>query len=228
MTRPPRYTVIVRGLEMMCSIGIRRIERERKQRVRISVEMTATAAATFPGQDRRNVINYEKVVAAIREIGESGHIDLCEGLAERICTACFVDPRVAHLRVTVEKPDVFPRPSRSARPLSEAARGDDRDRRCSASSISPRFVLRRRRLSRPCRGAGPAWRGIASRAAPMWSISAPRRAISRPGRCPPDEEIRRLDPIIAALAQSRYCRVGRQFSARNAALRAWRAGRLSE
>ena len=104
----PRYTVIVRGLEMMCSIGIRRIERERKQRVRISVELTATPEAAFPGEDRRKVINYEKIVAAIREIGESGHIDLCEGFAERICRVCFADPRVAHLRVTVEKPDVFP------------------------------------------------------------------------------------------------------------------------
>jgi len=107
-TIPPRYTVIVRGLELMCSIGIRRVERERKQRVRISVELTATQGARLSGEDRRSVINYEKVVAAIRQIAGSGHIDLCEGFAERICAACFADPRVAHLRVTVEKRDVFP------------------------------------------------------------------------------------------------------------------------
>jgi 7,8-dihydroneopterin aldolase/epimerase/oxygenase len=105
---PPRYVVIVRGLELTCSIGIRRIERERPQRVRVSVELTATREATFPGEDRRNVINYEKVVAAIRAIANSGHIDLCEGFAERVCNACFADPRVAHIRVTVEKRDVFP------------------------------------------------------------------------------------------------------------------------
>ncbi|MGH7092433.1 MAG: dihydroneopterin aldolase [Stellaceae bacterium] len=105
---PPRYTVIVRGLELTCSIGIRRIERERPQRVRVSVELTATQDATFPGEDRRSVINYEKVVAAIRAIANSGHIDLCEGFAERICNTCFADPRVAHIRATVEKRDVFP------------------------------------------------------------------------------------------------------------------------
>ena len=102
-----RYTVVVRGLLLMCSIGIRRAERDRKQRVRISVELTATAAASFPGDDRRRVINYEKVVAAIREIAASGHIDLCEGFAARISDACFADPRVAHVRVEVEKLDVF-------------------------------------------------------------------------------------------------------------------------
>jgi dihydroneopterin aldolase len=102
------YTVTVRGLVLMCSVGIRRREREQKQRVRISVDLVAASAAAFPGDDRRRVVNYEKVVAAIREIARSGHIDLCEGFAERICAACFGDPRVERVRVWVEKLDVFP------------------------------------------------------------------------------------------------------------------------
>ncbi|HEX5318896.1 MAG TPA: dihydroneopterin aldolase [Stellaceae bacterium] len=101
------YTAFVRGLVLMASIGIRRSERDRKQRVRISVELTATPEATFPGEDRRNVLNYEKVVSAIRAIVREGHIELCEGLAQRICNACFADPRVSRIRVTVEKLDVF-------------------------------------------------------------------------------------------------------------------------
>src|SRR5271167_577843 len=102
------YTVTVRGLVLMCSIGIRRREREHQQRVRVSVDLKSTGAAAIPGEDRRRIINYEKVVAAIREIAGSGHIDLCEGFAERICTACFADARVERIRVWVEKLDVFP------------------------------------------------------------------------------------------------------------------------
>jgi 7,8-dihydroneopterin aldolase/epimerase/oxygenase len=102
-----RYTVVVRGLVLMCSIGIRRAERERKQRVRISVELTAAEAASWPGEERRRVLNYEHVVAAIRKIAASGHIDLCEGFAARICDVCFTDPRVGHIRVEVEKLDIF-------------------------------------------------------------------------------------------------------------------------
>ena len=102
-----RYTVTVRNLVLMASIGIRRAERGRKQRVRVSVELTATPQAGFPGDDRRRVINYEKIVATIREIGASGHIDLCEGFAARVCDACFADPRVGRVRVEVEKLDVF-------------------------------------------------------------------------------------------------------------------------
>ena len=101
-----RYTVTVRGLILMCSIGIRPNERGRRQRVRVSVDLAA--ADPFPGEDRRRIINYEKIVARIREVASAGHIDLCEGFAERICTACFADPRVARVRVSVEKLDVFP------------------------------------------------------------------------------------------------------------------------
>jgi 7,8-dihydroneopterin aldolase/epimerase/oxygenase len=102
------YIVTVRGLVVMCSIGIRPREREQRQRVRVSVDLVASPAAAFPGDDRRRVINYEKVVASIREIARSGHIELCEGFAERICAACLADPRVERVRVWVEKLDVFP------------------------------------------------------------------------------------------------------------------------
>jgi dihydroneopterin aldolase len=101
-----RYTVTVRGLVLMCSIGIRASERRRKQRVRVSVDLMA--ADSFPGEDRRRIVNYEKIVAGIREVASAGHIDLCEGFAERVCTVCFADPRVAQVRVWVEKLDVFP------------------------------------------------------------------------------------------------------------------------
>jgi dihydroneopterin aldolase len=102
-----RYTVTVRGLVVMCSIGIRPEEQNRPQRVRVSVELTAPAGVAFPGDNRRRVINYEKVVAAVRAIAAAGHVDLCEGLAERIAAACFADSRVGHVRVAVEKLDVF-------------------------------------------------------------------------------------------------------------------------
>src|SRR5438445_7383756 len=67
-----RYTVTVRGLVLMCSIGIRAGERQRKQRVRVSVDLVA--ADPFPGEDRRRIINYEKIIAGIREVANAGHI----------------------------------------------------------------------------------------------------------------------------------------------------------
>ena len=105
-TKNARYTVTVRGLVLSCRIGIRASERERRQRVRVSVDLDAADA--FPEENRRRIINYEKIVAAIRGIAGAEHIDLCEGFAERICAACFADPRVERVRAWVEKLDVFP------------------------------------------------------------------------------------------------------------------------
>ena len=107
-TKTDRYRVFVHNLVLMCSIGVRRAKRERLQRVRISVELTATPKTAYPREDRRRVINYEKIVTAIRQIARSGHIDLCEGFAERIAASCFADPRVAHARISVEKIDIYP------------------------------------------------------------------------------------------------------------------------
>lgn len=106
----PAYRVTVRGLIVSCSIGLTPQEHERAQRVRVSVDLTAgpeAAAAVLPGEDRRRIINYSRVVGAIRQIARSGHIDLCEGFAERVCAACLADPRVARVRVWVEKLDIY-------------------------------------------------------------------------------------------------------------------------
>ena len=104
----PSYVVTIRGLVLMASIGVTRREHKQQQRVRISVDLSASREAAIPGEDRRRIINYATIIAAIREIAAAGHIELCEGFAERICTACFADPKVARVRVWVEKLDVFP------------------------------------------------------------------------------------------------------------------------
>jgi 7,8-dihydroneopterin aldolase/epimerase/oxygenase len=117
------YTVTVRGLVVRCSIGIRPRERLEKQRVRVSVEVAATADAAFPGEDRRRVINYQRIVAAIRGIAGAGHIELCEGFAERICRFCLADPRVERVRVWVEKLDVFA-DAEAVGAILERTRGD--------------------------------------------------------------------------------------------------------
>jgi dihydroneopterin aldolase len=101
----------VRGLVVFASIGVTARERDKRQRVRVSVDLTAgpaAASAMPPGEDRRRIINYDRVVTAIRRIAASGHIDLCEGFAERVCAACLSDPRVERVRVWVEKLDIYP------------------------------------------------------------------------------------------------------------------------
>jgi dihydroneopterin aldolase len=99
--------VFVRDLILSCVIGVHAYEKDRRQRVRINVDL-GVEEAKEPHHDRLpNVVCYEDIVARIRGIVGDGHINLVETLAERIAAVCLQNPRCRSARVRVEKLDVF-------------------------------------------------------------------------------------------------------------------------
>ena len=61
-----------------------------------------------PGRDAiDDVVSYDDVVAGIRQLVGSEHINLVESLAERIVEFCLEDERVVRAKVIVEKLDVL-------------------------------------------------------------------------------------------------------------------------
>jgi 7,8-dihydroneopterin aldolase/epimerase/oxygenase len=104
--------VFVRDMVLSASIGIYPHEHRDRQRVRINVDLAvddeAAQAGGIVGPDELNrVVNYEKIVAAVRAIVGSGHTRLVETMAERIAEACLLDARVRTARIRVEKLDIF-------------------------------------------------------------------------------------------------------------------------
>ena len=107
VSRPLGYRLFVRDLVLPCRIGVHRHERDAPQRVRVSVELDIRDISA-PGQDAIDeVVSYDDVVAGIRQLVGSEHINLVESLAERIVEFCLEDERVARARVIVEKLDVL-------------------------------------------------------------------------------------------------------------------------
>ena len=102
------------------------------------------------------VVNYEKIVVAVRAIVGSGHTRLVETMAERIAEACLRDARVRTARIRVEKLDVFRRCGR--RPAWKSQR---RAPRPEALAGTPSHALREfgssawRRLSNVACGGFP-------------------------------------------------------------------------
>lgn len=93
--------IFIQNLELLARIGIHGHEQGMPQPVRINVELEAEAS---PREDRvEEVVDYETIANAIREIIASGHINLAETLAERIAAMCLSDARVGKARVRVEK-----------------------------------------------------------------------------------------------------------------------------
>ena len=107
LSRPHRHRLFVRDLVLPCRIGVHRHERDAPQRVRVAVELDIRDLPA-PGRDAiDDVVSYDDVVAGIRQLVGSEHINLVESLAERIVEFCLEDERVVRAKVIVEKLDVL-------------------------------------------------------------------------------------------------------------------------
>ena len=100
--------VFVTGLELMASVGIFEIEKRYQQRIVVSLDLDV--ADDYDGVSDRleDVLDYGRIVTAVRGLVDSRHFHLIETLAERIAEVCLVDQRVLLARVSIEKPDILP------------------------------------------------------------------------------------------------------------------------
>lgn len=101
------YRILVRDLVLKCLIGIHPHELLAPQRVRVNVDMAVYEQAGPLSDDIANVVSYEDTIEGIKRMLAEGHINLVETLAEKIAALCLTDPRVASVRVRVEKLDVY-------------------------------------------------------------------------------------------------------------------------
>ena len=100
--------VFVRDLELSCFIGIYDHEKADPQRVRLNLDLAVfEGEASDVADDIENVVCYEKITTAVREVCTTGHINLVETLAEEVATVCLLHTQVRSARVRVEKLDVF-------------------------------------------------------------------------------------------------------------------------
>ena len=100
--------VFVSGLELMASVGIYEIEKRYQQRILVSIDLDV--ADDYDGVSDRlvDVLDYGRIVTAVRAVVDSAHFQLIETLAERISEACLADTRVRVARISIEKPDIVP------------------------------------------------------------------------------------------------------------------------
>ncbi|HYM30904.1 MAG TPA: dihydroneopterin aldolase [Candidatus Cybelea sp.] len=100
--------VFVRDLELEAAIGVWRHEHGRRQRIRVNLDLAVVEDGMHASDELRDVVCYQTVVDATKEIVGREHVKLAETLAERIAEACLIDRRVRLARVRVEKLDAVP------------------------------------------------------------------------------------------------------------------------
>ncbi len=104
----PTRRVFVNDLELMASVGIYEVEKRYEQRIVVSVDLDVVDDYDGVSDRLENVVDYGRIVAAVRALVDSAHFHLIETLAERIGEACLADARVLLVRITIEKPDILP------------------------------------------------------------------------------------------------------------------------
>ena len=101
--------IFLRNYELAANIGIHEFEKQGAQRIIVNVDLFVPLDVTTPAQDKiAEVLDYDFIHATIRERVRTGHINLQETLCDDIARVLLAHPLVRAVRVSTEKPDVYP------------------------------------------------------------------------------------------------------------------------
>lgn len=101
--------VFLRNYEVFINIGVHEFEKKGEQRILINVDLYVPLADTTPTTDHLDeVVDYDFIRSTIAQRMARGHIHLQETLCDDVMTAMLAHPKVRAVRVSTEKPDVYP------------------------------------------------------------------------------------------------------------------------
>ena len=94
---------------MEASIGFHDFEKEARQRILVSVELFVPKQVSSSSRDDvQDVVDYDFIRMGIHRLTHSRHYNLQETLIDDIVRLCFEPQGVRAVRVTTQKPDVYP------------------------------------------------------------------------------------------------------------------------
>jgi dihydroneopterin aldolase len=101
--------VFLRNYEVFINIGVHEFEKKGEQRILINVDLYVPLSDTTPTADHLDeVVDYDFIRSTIAQRMARGHIHLQETLCDDVMTAMLAHPKVRAVRVSTEKPDVYP------------------------------------------------------------------------------------------------------------------------
>lgn len=101
--------MFLRNYEVQINIGVHEFEKKGEQRVLINVDLFIPLAESTPKHDHlQEVVDYDFIRNTIAKRMAEGHIHLQETLCDDVARAMLAHPKVRAVRVSTEKPDVYP------------------------------------------------------------------------------------------------------------------------
>ena len=100
--------IFLKNFETRISMGIHESEKKARQRVMINVDLYLEPDARIERDHISETVDYDFLRREIGVLADSGHFHLQETFCERILAICLAKPGVVAVRVSSEKPDVYP------------------------------------------------------------------------------------------------------------------------
>lgn len=103
--------VFLRDFRTKLRVGIYKSEMTAAQPVVINIEIEASQPHFYNDANEKKldrVIDYERLYNFVsQDLPKLGHVCLLETIGDHIVTFCFEDERVRHVRVRLEKTEIF-------------------------------------------------------------------------------------------------------------------------
>ena len=99
--------VLIKELLLDLKIGYFDFEKEKKQKVKFSLEIDYVDKKPSSDKDIKSIVNYAKVVRLIKKLVKKKHYNFLETLAEDVFDELFKDKRIDKISLQIEKLEIM-------------------------------------------------------------------------------------------------------------------------
>ena len=99
--------ILINELILDLKLGYYDFEKEKKQKVKFSLEIDYVDKKPSSDKDIKSIVNYAKIVRLIKKLVKKKHYNFLETLAEDVFDELFKDKRIDKISLQIEKLEIM-------------------------------------------------------------------------------------------------------------------------
>ena len=99
--------ILIKDLTLNLKLGYYDFEKEKKQKVKFSLEVDYEDKKPTSDKDIKSIVNYDKIVKLITKLVKNRHYNFLETLAEDVFDELFKDKRIDKIVLQIEKLEIL-------------------------------------------------------------------------------------------------------------------------
>ena len=99
--------ILIKDLTLDLKLGYYDFEKEKKQKVKFSLEVNYEDKKPTSDKDIKSIVNYDKIVKLITKLVKNRHYNFLETLAEDVFDELFKDQRIDKIVLQIEKLEIL-------------------------------------------------------------------------------------------------------------------------